>query len=195
MLITNAVLDGIVAGRIDTLFRRQVRPTVKTGGTLRTARGVLDILEVVAVDLHDITPDDARRAGFGSVAEVVALLNGKADGTDYRIRVRPGGEDPRLALRSRDDLTDDELDSIIGRLDRLDRHGRDGPWTRVTLRLIADRPHVRAPDLAASVGRETGPFKNDVRKLKELGLTISHSPGYELSPRGRVVLSRLRSRS
>ena len=53
------------------------------------------------------------------------------------------------------------------------------------MRLIADRPHVRAPDLAASVGRETAPFKNDVRKLKALGLTISHSPGYELSPRGQ----------
>lgn len=194
MLITNAVLDGIVAGRIDTLFRRQVRPTVKAGGTLRTARGVLDVLEVVAVDTADITPDDARRAGCGSVADVVALLERKADGTDYRIRVRPGGEDPRVALRERDDLTDEEFASITARLDRLDRQGRDGPWTRITLQLIADRPHVRAPDLAASVGRETAPFKNDVRKLKELGLTISHSPGYELSPRGRAVLRRLRSR-
>jgi hypothetical protein len=27
-----------------------------------------------------------------------------------------------------------------------------------------------------------------VRKLKELGLTISHSPGYEVSPRGQAVL-------
>jgi hypothetical protein len=59
------------------------------------------------------------------------------------------------------------------------------------LHLIADRPHVRAPDLAASVGRETAAFKNDVRKLKALGLTISHSPGYELSPRGHELVRRL----
>ena len=59
------------------------------------------------------------------------------------------------------------------------------------MRLIAENPHVRAPDLAASVGRETAPFKNDVRKLKALGLTISHSPGYELSPRGHALLRRL----
>ena len=26
-----------------------------------------------------------------------------------------------------------------------------------------------------------------MRKLKALGLTISHSPGYELSPRGRAL--------
>jgi hypothetical protein len=41
------------------------------------------------------------------------------------------------------------------------------------------------------VGRDTAKFKNDVRKLKSLGLTISHSPGYELSPRGHALLARL----
>ena len=53
--------------------------------------------------------------------------------------------------------------------------------------------HVRAPDLTASVERKTTPFKNDVRKLKALGLTISHSPGYELSPRGHTLLKRLQA--
>ena len=33
--------------------------------------------------------------------------------------------------------------------------------------------------------------KEQVRKLKTLGLTISHSPGYELSPRGRALLDAL----
>ena len=47
-----------------------------------------------------------------------------------------------------------------------------------------------APDLAASFGRETAPFKRDVRKLKELGLTISLEVGYELSPRGRAYLEK-----
>ena len=54
------------------------------------------------------------------------------------------------------------------------------------LRLIADRPATRAPDLAASLGRETARFKADVRKLKELGLTESLEVGYRLSPRGRA---------
>ena len=36
--------------------------------------------------------------------------------------------------------------------------------------------------------RETPPFKADVRKLKRLGLTVSHDTGYELSPRGRALL-------
>jgi Mn-dependent DtxR family transcriptional regulator len=61
--------------------------------------------------------------------------------------------------------------------------------------MLSEQPHIRAPDLAASIGWETKPFKDNVRKLKELGLTISHSPGYELSPRGRTVLADLRRRT
>ncbi len=45
--------------------------------------------------------------------------------------------------------------------------------------MLSRQPHVRAPDLAESIGWETQPFKDHVRKLKGLGLTISHSPGYE----------------
>ena len=47
---------------------------------------------------------------------------------------------------------------------------------------------MRAPDLAAQVGRETPDFKKDVRKLKELGLTESLAIGYLLSPRGEAVV-------
>ncbi|HEX5894931.1 MAG TPA: hypothetical protein VFY47_01300 [Thermoleophilaceae bacterium] len=80
---------------------------------------------------------------------------------------------PRSALRST-------------RLARLDAASRHGPWTAAALDLIAERPGTRAPDLAASLGRETARFKADVRKLKELGLTESLEVGYRLSPRGRA---------
>jgi Mn-dependent DtxR family transcriptional regulator len=56
------------------------------------------------------------------------------------------------------------------------------------LRLIAERPGVRAGDLAASLGRDQPSFKLDVRKLKKLGLTISLEVGYALSPRGQAYL-------
>jgi hypothetical protein len=75
-------------------------------------------------------------------------------------------------------------------LDRLDKGRRTGPWTRQYLRLIAENPGRRAPDLAAGLGRETQPFKIDVRKLKELGLTHSLEVGYELSARGKDYLER-----
>jgi hypothetical protein len=79
------------------------------------------------------------------------------------------------------------------RLDRLDRASSHGAWTRAYLATIAEKPGVRAPDLAASYGRETAPFKIDVRKLKNLGLTHSLAVGYELSPRGRAYLERTRT--
>ena len=96
-----------------------------------------------------------------------------------------------VALREDAALDEATVATLRARLDRLDKASTWGPWTRPTLRLIADRPFVRAPELAASRGRDTPSFKEDVRKLKALGLTISHSPGYELSPRGRALLQRL----
>jgi hypothetical protein len=191
VLIKMAVLGRIMAGEIDTVFRRQLRPTVKAGGTLRTALGMLDIVAIDRVAPDDITDDDARRAGFADRDAVLAFLGEKAEGDDYRVRVRPGGDDPRTVLRESADLDDAALHDLRTRLDRLDARSTHGPWTRAVLRLIAERPHVRAPDLAASLGRDTPSFKDDVRRLKALGLTISHSPGYELSPRGHAALDRL----
>jgi hypothetical protein len=92
-----------------------------------------------------------------------------------------------VALRERTELPEEERRAIDERLDRWDA-ARGEPWTREVLRLIAARPGVRAPDLAASLGRETLPFKRDVRKLKELGLTVSLPVGYEISHRGRAYL-------
>jgi hypothetical protein len=189
MLIRLAILDRIMAGEIDTVFRRQVRPTVKAAGTLRTARGVLEIVAVDAVAPADVTDDDARRAGFADRSAVLAFLASKPDGTDYRVRVRPGGADPRVELRESADLSDADRAELRTKLDRLDARSTHGPWTRTVLDLIAERPFVRAPDLAATLGLDTPTFKADVRKLKALGLTISHSPGYELSPRGRALLA------
>ena len=191
MLIRRAVLERIVRGEIDTQFRRQKKPTVKAGGTLRTQVGMFEIIEVKRIRLDQITDKDARRSGARDRHEVIAELTKKEEGDFYRVRLRYAGDDPRLALRADDRLSDDDVATLTAKLDRLDRSSSFGPWTRPTMRLIADRPHVRAPDLAASVGRETLPFKDDVRKLKALGLTISHSPGYELSPRGHALLARL----
>lgn len=194
MLIKQAVLERIVAGEIDTLFRKQKRPTVRSGGTLKTPVGVLDIVSVEEIDPARITTRDARRAGATSADEIRAELARKVDGTVYRVRVAPGGPDPRIALRESTDLTPEELGELLDRLDRLDARSAIGPWTEATLETIEARPHTRAPDLAEALGRDTPSFKADVRKLKSLGLTISHSPGYELSPRGEVVLAAVRRR-
>lgn len=189
MLIKNVVLDRIVAGEIDTLFRRQKRPTVKTGGTLRTRVGMLDIVRIDRIELDQISSRDAKRGGFVSVDEVVAELTQKPEGDFYRVRVRLGGPDPRDELRDRATLEPDDLAAVRAAVEGYDGRSARGPWTKQFLEMIAEQPHVRAPDLAESIGWETKPFKDHVRKLKGLGLTISHSPGYELSPCGAAVLA------
>ena len=191
VLIRLATLERIKRGEIDTQFRRQKKPTVKAGGTLRTPVGMLDILDVERIELDQVTDEDARRSGAKDGRQVIAELTGKDEGDFYRVRLRYAGDDPRVALRTDDDLSDEDVATLTSKLDRLDKSSSFGAWTRATLRLIADRPNVRAPDLAASMGRETLSFKEDVRKLKALGLTISHNPGYELSPRGHALLKRL----
>ena len=74
MLIRQMVLDGIVRGDIDLQFRRWRRPTVRAGGTLRTRAGMLEITEVERTTLAELSPDDARRAGYATKAALVADL-------------------------------------------------------------------------------------------------------------------------
>ncbi len=185
MLLDRRALDGIAAGEVDLAFRRWKRPTVKAGGTLRTRAGVLAIEAVDTTSERRITADDARRAGFSSRAELLRSL--RPEGRLYRIEFRRIGDDPRVALRERAEITSAERGEIDARLARMDR-ARDEPWTRRLLELIAKRPETHAADLAASLGMEKLPFKRDVRKLKELGLTESLLVGYRLSPRGRAYL-------
>ena len=190
MLFRPKVLQGIESGAVTVAFRRWKRLRVREGTRLRTAVGVLEIESIEAVRLADLTEADALAAGHESRASLLRELRSR-EGRTYRIRLHLAGPDPRVELRERADLGADELEEVRARLARLDAASGRGPWTRGVLQLIAERPGVRAADLAPLTGRERLPFKRDVRKLKELGLTESLEVGYRLSPRGRAVLERL----
>ncbi|HSJ71967.1 MAG TPA: hypothetical protein VLA29_10025 [Acidimicrobiia bacterium] len=190
MLLKRSTLDGIVAGDVDLAFRRWIRPTVRTGGSLRTRAGLLRIEKVEVIPISAITDEDARRAGT-DLGDLLAFLHAKESGDVYRIELGPLDPDPRVALREDADLSESDIAALRSRLDRLDRASKRGAWTVQTLRLLGANPHVRAQDLADGLGLAKDAFKDDVRKLKALGLTISHSPGYELSPRGKTLLEYL----
>ncbi len=187
MLISPATAAGVADGSVTLAFRRWDRPRMRPGSTQRTTAGVIRVDAVDEVDPATLTEDDAARAGVRSLAELRRLVDRRDGAHVYRMQVSFAGADPRVALREQADVSDADRQAIDGRLDRLDA-AAGAPWTREVLRLIAGRPGVRAPDLAASLGRETLPFKRDVRKLKELGLTASLAVGYEISPRGRAYL-------
>ena len=185
MLLRIDTLRRIEAGEVDLQFRRWTRPTVKAGGTLTTRVGVLAIEAVDKVALSKITAAEATRAGHDSLAELKRFLARKADGDVYRVALRLDGPDPRIALRNDAELTDADRAHIGAKLARL-------PWALPYLETIAKHPATLAADLAQMHGIEKRPFKQRVRRLKELGLTESLEIGYRLSPRGEVYLRGVR---
>jgi hypothetical protein len=175
VLFRQAQLQGIAAGDIDLQFRRWDRPRARAGGRQLTAVGVIRIDDVRVV--KRVTKAEARRAGFATPEAVVRAL--RPDGDLYRIALHLEGPDPRIALR---ETIPDDLTELRAKVERM-------PWGYEYLRAIRDNPEVRAEELAASFGLEKRVFKPRVRRLKELGLTISLSPGYRLSPRGEALLN------
>jgi hypothetical protein len=181
---------GVADGSVTLAFRRWQQSRVIAGRSYRVAGQILDVSSVVEVDAASIMDDDAARAGYPSADELVADLRGDSRRPVFRIEFRRSERpDPRAELAADDALDSAGIAEIDRRLDRLDKASRHGPWTRETLQLIADYPARRAGDLAEMVGRERDPFKIDVRKLKNLGLTESLEVGYRLSPRGRAYLN------
>lgn len=191
VLFKQRLWAGLADGSITVTFRRWKRSQARPGGRYRTPAGVLEADAVTVVRPGDVTDADARRAGYESRAALMRELDRYPDGDLYRIDFHHAGADPREALREDADVSDDDWSRIAARLDRLDRASPRGPWTRAALDVIAERPAVRAGDLAESIGRDRASFKLDVRKLKEMGLTESLGTGYHISPRGRAVLDRL----
>ena len=74
MIFRQEFLDGIQKGSITVAFRRWRRPSVKSGGTLLTAVGMLHIRDVSLVSLESISDADARRAGYESRETLVEEL-------------------------------------------------------------------------------------------------------------------------
>lgn len=192
MLLRPAILDGIRTGAITLAFRRWRRPSVKTGGTLLTQIGQLEIRSVKAIEMDDVTAAEAKRAGYRTLELLRAELSAY-EGQVYRIEFGTVRPDPRLALRERPP-SGNETDAILTRLTAMDTRAVR-PWAAATLQLIHKHPGVRAGDLADKLGMDRLPFKVNVRKLKALGLTISLEVGYELSPRGLLILRALQPAS
>jgi hypothetical protein len=198
MLFAGRILEGIRNGEIDVAYRRALRAPARVGGRQRVDDdGVVEFTAVEAVDEDAISDADARAAGYEGRAALMRMLSRDQRETVscYRVGVRYVRErDPRLALRADDALSPEDAHSIVTRLDRWDRAGARGPWTRSTLRVISSNPGIVSTRLAEIVGMERLAFKANVRKLKGLGLTISHEIGYELSPRGRALLKQLETK-
>jgi hypothetical protein len=188
MILKYRDLVDIKSGKISLAFRKWKRPTVKAGGTLRNEMGVIRILSLDPIALKSITSAEARKAGYPDRETLLARLAKIEEGKVYRIAMKYESEDPRIDLREKTFLPEEEFSKLLTRLERLDRASRSGPWTRQYMRLINKHPERRAGDIADMIGMDKFEFKTNVRKLKNLGLTVSHEIGYSISPLGDWVM-------
>ena len=194
MLFAGSDKDGVESGKITAAYRRWAEPRVVEGRIYRTNAGRIEIDSVRRVNPELISDydDDIFAADRGNARDVRRRLRGNEDWPTFLIRFHlVEGPDPREELAASADLSPEDIEDLKSRLAKLDDLSRHGAWTTATLQQIQAKPHTRAGDLAAEVGRDTAGFKLDVRKLKNLGLTYSLEVGYEISPRGTAYLNSL----
>lgn len=178
MLIKREILEKIRSGEITLQFRRWRRRTVKPGGTLKTAVGVLAIGAITPTEPDHVTDGDARRAGFRDASEFRRWLETMKAGQLDRIELSYLGDDPRAKLRGDDELTDSELEAVAAKLDAMDRRSGDRSWTADAMELIDRHPGRRAEELAREAGQAKLPFK---AHPKAEGARTDRKPGDRLS--------------
>lgn len=190
MLFKQKHLKGIKEGSITLAFRKWKRVSVKQSSIIKTAIGQVEIKSVEKTNIREITLFNAHQAGFTRLDELIELLEAIPEGDIYKVEVAYHSPDPRIALRNQVVLNRKEFEEIKTKLNRLDKYSKVGPWTHDTLLAIQKNPKLKAADLAQLLSREKEWLKLNIRKLKNLGLTISHNPGYEISTFGKAYLQK-----
>lgn len=152
---------------------------------------MIKILDIELVERAAITSDASRQAGFDSLDALWAALRSDRDPV-YKIQLKFHGEDPLISLRNQTSFSPAQLEALQAKLKKMDNTSRSGAWTLQVLQAIDQHPRVRAADLAAMLTMEKYKLKINIRKLKNLGLTISEPTGYTISPRGSYYLARLK---
>lgn len=188
MLFKQAHLEGIVSGKVSLAFRKWKKPAVNKGSLINTSIGVVAITGIKEYPISRITSADAIAAGYKDLRALHTELNKIPEGNLYRIAVRYHSEDPRIKLREQTSLTPEALATITTKLARLDQYSTQGSWTAAVLEAIRRHPRLKAAALAELLGKEKDWLKINIRKLKNLGLTISQPEGYTLSPLGEEYL-------
>jgi hypothetical protein len=191
MLFKEVHLQGIKSGKITLAFRKWQKASVKIGSLLHTSIGLVEIHNIEAINENDITDKDASKAGFTDKKQLLKSFTHNSTGTIFKISVSYHSADPRIQLREQTELSERQFIDLKKKLERLDNHSKQGHWTRNILLTIKDNPNLHAIGIAKLTGFEKEWLKLNIRKLKNLGLTISHHVGYEISPLGKRFVEKL----
>ncbi len=196
MMFKSRFHRGIKDGSITCTFRYWKRPQAVAGNFYKiNPIGHIKVTEVKEVSSRSITKKDAVASGFEdgkALREYLANFASK-DRELYLVRFTYEGlrQDQLPDQSSVDDP--EEFLKLKNKLAVRDKNSKVGPWTHKTLKLVGKNPGMSSEFLAKKLKRDRQELKRDMRKLKQLGLTISLEVGYKLSPRGSSYLEQLSS--
>lgn len=191
MLFKKIHLGGIKSGKITLAFRKWKKASVKIGSLLHTSISLVEIRKIEAVNENDITDKETVQAGFTDKKQLLKSFTHNSTGTIFKVSVGYYSADPRIKLREQTELLEQQFEELKKKLERLDNHSKQGHWTEKILLAIKDNPNLHAVGISKLTGFEKEWLKLNIRKLKNLGLTISHNVGYELSPLGILFVEKL----
>jgi hypothetical protein len=191
MLFKQKILNEIKSGNVTLAFRKWEKASVKKGTLLKTSVGLIEIVNITLTAEEKITKKDAISAGFLTKEQLIESFRNNENTELYKIKVKYHSEDPRIALREQKYITHEEFLYINRKLERLDVLSKQGSWTTTVLQAIQQHPRMRAIDLSVITGFEKEWLKINIRKLKNIGLTVSHEVGYEIAPLGIAYMKKL----
>lgn len=172
-------------------FRRWQKLGIKVKGALKTSIGVLEFTSIELVSESSLTESEAKKAGMANREALIKELNLRPLGDIYKIRFKLVGEDPRLTLREDNKISVSDFKIITEKLARFDHLSKNGPWTHKVLEVIKNHQGESSAVLAKILKTDQAKLKLNIRKLKNLGLTISLGTGYQISPRGKALIAKL----
>ncbi len=187
MMFKKAFHAGIVSGATTVTYRSWKRPQVKLGNRYN----IYPIGEVELTDLRvvDAVADaDIACTGFASREALIPMLQSGPEYTLYRVEFRFTGPVVREVTRLQEEVPGSDDLAVLGRSLASKDARRGQPWTQSVLEAIRAGPGVSSEVLAGRFDVPRLKFKQDVAKLKALGLTISLETGYKLSKRGAAYL-------
>ena len=183
-------MKKIKSGEVTAALRKWKKPTVKQNGTLITRIGQLSIDKLDRIELEEVDHKILKACGIEDFESLKKKFFDRKEGDLYLIRFSVIGPDPRIDLRNNTEWTAEELSNLKKKMTSWDNNFT-APWTLRVLKHILENPHKRAADISVDLDIPKDKLKLNIRKLKAQGLTISHSVGYELSPRGKKLLDLL----
>ena len=191
MLFKQKHLEGIKAGTVSLAFRRWKRTDLKKGSLIKTSLITVEITDIATIREAHINDIDAKKAGFISLDSLLKSLHSEEDLKIYKMHVRHYKELAKPKPVEKSSLSNTDIKNLKARLTQFDNYSRNGAWTKDLLTTLHDNPSSTSTELSLKTGKTKEWLQLNIRKLKNLGLTVNNDPGYALTKIGNLLMEHL----